>query len=442
MKANSNFGSPSTCLHVTPAFCAVWLVTLAAAVVLFITRPVGMLPDTASYVDAFDVLANGHVDFSRTPVYPLVIGLCRYLFGWFGALKGVVAVQFVTFVISVWYFYRTLGYFVEKEALKILATLLFVFPFITWNNYIMSEALAVSGSVFLIYFTCAVYRRFTLWRASMLVFWLLFLVFLRPSFVYLLPVYAAWGVGVWFLAGRRPTGLAALGAAILAAGALLCYMKAFESRYGVFAVTRVSLTNDLIGAKYFNSLNKDVIDDTEAAREYLSDNIEFNGWIYSWHKNRNTFVQALIGKYGLPECTSMLERSHKASVSLPIKRIFISFSNSQKAVVSVSPYPGLKPFINSFGLSLNAVYWWMLAMAGLIICYTVVGRAVPWLTVMVWLFIAGNICVIVLGSPSGWGRLILPVLPLIIISAAQWFEYSLRGALPALLRDKIFSTQK
>lgn len=412
-------------LHVTRAFAAVWILTLVVVVVQFTVRSVFISSDTDSYFRAIDVFLSGDVDSFRTPVYPMILYFCRGIFGWFGALKGIEAFQSVAFLFALWYFYQTLHWFVKKESLKIIATFLLAFPFVTWNNAILTEPLAVSGSIFLIYFTFALYSRFTPWRAAAVAFWLLFLVFLRPAFVYLLPIYGLWGLGIWLLANKRPAGVATLAAALLTTGLLLGYMKAFENRYGVFAVSKVSLMNNLLSVQHNKAFDPRDISDFPAGRAFLADEMEYNGVVYIKKRNSFLYIYILIEKYGIEECDGILQRVNN-SHNTPLENIKTHFPKSRNHSFVISTWSLVDGLYQKWGITLNVIYWF-LGILGLMLIYQLTRRKILLFTFLLWTLCAANIAVVIIGAPGEWGRLLLPSFPFILILAVQSVEWAMRG---------------
>ena len=62
------------------------------------------LGDTLSYIAAWEILKEGQLDEWRTPVYPLILGIFKTLFGDTKYLQYVVLFQHFIFLISIKYF--------------------------------------------------------------------------------------------------------------------------------------------------------------------------------------------------------------------------------------------------------------------------------------------------------------------------------------------------
>lgn len=90
----------------------------------------------------------------RVPLYPLIIEVCQALFGDTKGLSAVCAIQFIVSYISVIFFYRSLCLIGSHTNVNLLFTIIYACSaaVIGWDKTILTESLALSFSVFLIYF--------------------------------------------------------------------------------------------------------------------------------------------------------------------------------------------------------------------------------------------------------------------------------------------------
>lgn len=151
--------------------------------------------DSPSYINAWDIISNGQIDITRTPTYPIIIGICKIMFGLYSYKYGIIAFQHLLFLISIYFFYELLIRLFDNSKTNFWITLVYgIYPgIINWSNYILTESLAVSGIVFVLFYSIELYYKINIKNILFYMFWLLFLIFLRPSFMYLLPVFLiAW----------------------------------------------------------------------------------------------------------------------------------------------------------------------------------------------------------------------------------------------------------
>lgn len=146
--------------------------------------------DSNSYIMAFVTLASGKLDLLRTPIYPLILGVLKLVFGK-GFIQATIVLQVVIFLISSILFREVVSKFVSspKVVFWIVSYYLLGLGINQYNYYILTESFSLSLMVVLMYFLL---RRFpNKVEVRDIVFsllTLLIMVFLRPSFLYLLPV--------------------------------------------------------------------------------------------------------------------------------------------------------------------------------------------------------------------------------------------------------------
>lgn len=154
-----------------------------------------ILADSGGYLDAWEVFLEGRIDWGRTPVYPFFLGVLQACVGKSLLYWVVVSVQSIIFLFSVPCFYRLAKIFTGKNNITFWFTVFYsLVPGISsWNNAILTESLAISGTIFLFYF--AINGWMKVQASSLLGFTisLCLLCMLRPSFLYLLPIFSVFG---------------------------------------------------------------------------------------------------------------------------------------------------------------------------------------------------------------------------------------------------------
>ena len=229
-------------------YTAVYAIVGAIAVYFSFVKPYATTTwDTAGYFTAFDTLASGRLDLWRTPVYPIVIGAIRAIAAPY-ELRAVEVVQWIVFFLSIPAMRlaatRVIG---ERHHTAVFAaTALYTLcpSILAYNDFILTESLSVSGSVF---FAASLLKGLRLDRpGSMLraMLWLLALIMLRPLFVCYLPVMAVVIVGYRLQGGarvRRAFRSALLGFAVCI-GVLGGYVAVMYHTYGI---TSLSIVNSL-----------------------------------------------------------------------------------------------------------------------------------------------------------------------------------------------------
>lgn len=208
--------------------------------------------DTDSYLLTYDTYSLdfplSFIGYLRTPVYPLLLGLVRDMTS--GATMYIVidTIQWTIFLISIWYFFRLADSAISNQAMTLCLTAIYaIYPGITINNmYGLTESLSISGLTFFMYFTGkALYSS----SAKPLLFsslWLIFLLMLKPAFIYLLPLCIAGWCIVYRI--KRHVSRMALRFLLLPSAIYIIYICCFNYKYGYYSVSVVSDVNDEISA--------------------------------------------------------------------------------------------------------------------------------------------------------------------------------------------------
>lgn len=234
---------------------------------------IGTSPDSEGYFTAGRNLLDGHPDFFRTPVFPLICQPARLLAGDF-APYIISVILFIILLYSVTILYRTVSLQTTDRRVRFTATALYAYnpAIISWCvEDIGTESLAISGMVFMCYLiTTSLLKRpkATLILAiSGLTF---LLIMLRPFFVCIIPV-----ILLFFLFQaavphtRRRIVTAALVGTVAATVAILSYCSAIGHRYGMFTLSKVSSINRAIIVAPEHEMTQQFWTSSEGYKEYI-----------------------------------------------------------------------------------------------------------------------------------------------------------------------------
>jgi hypothetical protein len=124
----------------------IYILSAVIAIAIAASEGICIVWDSTSYIDAW----NSLYFYVRTPVYPLLIGLMKIILG-NGFLWGVVVVQNMLFLLSLPYLYDLLEWVTSSDRIAFWLTLLYgIHPgILCWNNYIMTEYLAIILIIFI-----------------------------------------------------------------------------------------------------------------------------------------------------------------------------------------------------------------------------------------------------------------------------------------------------
>lgn len=384
---------------------------LSALYMIFVVGP-KIAGDTVTYVDAWQSLCDGTIDIMRTPVYPAIIGLAKAIGGESHWMIIVILLQHLTALTALWYFYKIARRTTRSETAAFLTTAaLACLPFFTsQHNFIMTESLSLSGSIFLVSCAINIYGRPSGWSIGGFALWLLFLVFLRPSFIYLLPVTAVAFIIMWWQKHRQwKTAAIGLVAIVAVSAAAVGYMAKFKSTYGVFTSSMVSVENDFYIMRQNGTLDPGKTAN-KALGNYIASSYEKDGRVIYGPENYGKAYGATeyaFNHFSLKDISQAVDDSK-------------TLSGQIKGIVFRTYYAGLDmvlgtsmstPF-NDLNITMGWIYLLLLFyLLHLVGEFRRTGH-LPWASTLLFLLGTGNLAVAVAGASiwadGEWGRLVYP----------------------------------
>lgn len=387
-------------------------------------------PDSPSYINAWDVIVSGNVDLTRTPGYPLVIGICKGVFGDFG-LYMVVAIQELLFLTSVVLFRDMCRMVVPSRLAGVILTVFFLFlPVLVFFNHatrISTSSVAFSSVMILLWCSVRALRSPSVKQVIIMTVLLVWCIAVRPGYIYFLPFYFLF----WIVASRknfkqywRIALLGCLGVLIVT-GCVISYQRAIIKKYGFEGLTSVTYFNNYFFARENDLLIPDYVED-DSLRHQLTQMLQMPArehWMI-WkeisllEKNDSNFVEMnrVVNSSLLSQpdrCASALLRRSAKVGSFPMVECYELFRINQLYQV--------------FMPRLSCVYLFML-LVGCVLMWLWIRKSrfavVSW---FLWAFIVSSHIVAIAGAQDEWGRLSqqsLPALLLLVGEVASLFKFS------------------
>ena len=394
-----------------------------------------ILNDSYTYYYAVNQLNEGKVDFLRTPVYPLFLDLtlagdlhieepaATLLPSMEQGMKLAEAVgyspcivyilQNLIFLISLWCFYRVSVYVARSRKVGFWLTLFFmIFSLISCEHCaLMTESLSISGFIFLIYSACQVYRFRSVMHAILTCVWTFLLIFLRPSFIFLLPILFVVSIWLFWQKTCRKLAVVCLIGALVNATAVFLYMQEFKKQYGLFAITAVSTINDYLCLHFYDMINPDEIENAglSASEAHFAQEKECASVTAPLVDNayRSKLFKhcgELVDEFGI---VTLNQEANRLISSHLLKYI----ENKGIYCIVHARYPLIKRFKGSLslvGLNVGLVYF-LIAISGfLFVRDLVLRRKIAWYALLLWMITTSNLLVIIIGAPDDYMRLLLP----------------------------------
>jgi hypothetical protein len=337
-------------------------------------------------------------------------------FGGKGGIIGIIILQSIVYLISVAAVRNITQQVIHNRVLREAVALLYVVCVAPgWCNELMTESLSISGCVILADLVCR-YINKPSWRLSIGIFLLTgFLVFLRPSFIFIFAILPVVWIVMWIRKTHRAIQIISLSLTMLCAFLYLGYSKAYEKEYGVFTSSICFACNDIYNIKRSEAWNLDKVSNPQA-KEVLTQIDE------QWCGNYDPIYQAISSnhknlKYIAIGCNEMKQGSKKALIRHRLAITAASFDKRFNASVNTHTPLSAILFGSSLFLALPLSIFYSIVVISCIalIVYILKKRGIPLLATVLILFTAAQCVGIVLFASEGHERLLLPVYPLFLV---------------------------
>lgn len=382
--------------------------------------------DSITYIKAWDSISRGNIDIMRTPVYPAILALIRFIVGKAHMMVAIIILQHIIALIALKYFYKTILDITNSERISFWTTLaLSCLPYFTaQNNYIMTESLAMSGSIFLVACAVAIYEGNYKRNIPGFTFWLFFLVFLRPSFIYLLPVFAvSFALMLWLKPKMRRQSAICIIVILIASGSLIAYMSAFQKTYGVFTSSEVSEINDFFIMRQSGSLDPDK-STNKALGSYIKNSYDKDGIVLYGFENYNKVYNTTdyaFSHWDLPTIHQVVHDSK--SISKQIKGIAF---RTYYAGFDLLLCCNISTIFEDLNISIGWIYLLLIFYALLLFHQIRKGKEFPWTSLLLLMLGASNLIVAIVGASiwvtGEWGRLVYPSRFIFLIMLIQLIQ--------------------
>lgn len=383
-------------------------------------RGVIMHADSASFIEAADVVIKGDIDSMRTPGYPFFLGCLKALFGTQLYLYAVILVQHLVFLLSAACLYRLAERIIsQSSSIPFYLTLIYILhPFIaSWNNYIVPESFSISGTAFLVYLTVNL-RDSAKWKTGLLsglvLTWLLLL---KPAMIFLLPLLALLWICTSFAKAYRKNALIGMVAVAVGACCILCYMDSFKKQYGIFSTSYVGTLNQYHIARKYGILNPVYVTDS-GIRTDLQKSIETAGdrpddYRFLFHE-----AEHMISVHSLPSVHAAIAHCNRQQPGKAIRAIVGRLYEAANDPLLVS-HVYKSRYGQLFCFHVSSLFFFLVIYTALLCIWIVRTRKIPWITVLLFMVGISQIVVSVIGAQSAWGRLVLPALPVYFLMIGQ-----------------------
>ncbi len=399
----------------------IYILSAIYCIILLLVYKVQFSCDSQSYISAWEMFKSGNIDRWRTPVYPFILGFMKFIFGDTHYLLFTVIAQHLIFWVSIKYMYLLLVDIISSEKISFWLTAFYAFyPCAqTYNGYIGTETFAVVGTIFFLYSALRLYKYEKVIYGIGTSFWLLFLVFLRPSSIYLIPILFLFYLWIYIKNKKHkvPSFLFGLGGSIMVGVVLVSYVSIFKNNYGLFTPCGIGVIN-----KYCIARQACIIEPMVSPEEYLKNG--FKGCVFDYEVDNtvslpNVFYESecAITEYGLKEFSDYLDAAISKNRLAYFKRIIVNVQRSSADRLLATAWP-LSKLIDIVTINLNFVYLLFIIYITFLFSWMKDNKRICF---SLFLFLVGisHMFVIFVASPNDYARLALPIFPVILIMMGQ-----------------------
>jgi hypothetical protein len=403
--------------------------------VLLDTRAV----DTPSYINYSANILTGETERLRTPFYPYFIKLIG-LFGQQDLISHVTAVQILISFLTIIPFYKTVQIVFQKRAVVIAASLLYgvMLPVINFDKIIITESLSVCFIVSIIYLIVNYLHQPKHSKAVLLSLSVFFVIMLRPSFIYLVPLLLLfWLLRLIIQKKERRTSISGLGALILTILLLAGYSGLNQRNFGFNGISVVSNNNEMAiminTGMYMNG------NDPEISAAIKNNQVQ----VQKKPIQQDSLINIMV-KYDPERVHRFLVNCIKNQPVAYLKHIYGTLNNLQTENIFTNyalhkhntlAFSTEKIEYAVFRVNFRALYLFLGLDFILIAVQWIRSKKLPWFRVILWLLITGQIAVAILGGYSEYQRLILAAIPGLVILL---FSYIDRLSIWLISRRKTF----
>ncbi len=397
----------------------IYLFAIVSSIILIVGWGVLNTPDSVTYISAWDNYSNGKLDMLRTPIYPVYLGILKMIFGDNFFCYVAIIIQHVVFLISIRYFYRLAQSIIHSEQVSFWLTLFYSLmpPITTWNNYILTESFAISGTIFLVYLTIQFLEKLSVSILTIYAMILTVLVLLRPALIYMLPVFVVFWVYCLFIK-RTKVGFCGISGVLIATICLLSYMKAFEKEYGIFASSSVNTVNQTHISRQYGLLNPEVVKDPELRADIIKSYEEY-GREMEDYELAGREAGRLFKNYDLKTKNEVIYASYMSNPTNWLKKCFGRLYRSVKKSLFLTLAGGFATFFDMIGFNLNTLYLFIIIYSFILFCWMIKKHDVPYISILLYMLGVSNIIVAIIGAQGEWERLILPSMPIYLLLFGQ-----------------------
>ncbi|MCM1309953.1 MAG: glycosyltransferase family 39 protein [Bacteroides sp.] len=385
--------------------------------------------DSETYFTAFQTIIGGKPDHLRTPLYPLIAGGLRALFGTVGGLLALYIAQSALFVASIRWFGELVAALVpDRRAGRVVTAIYALYPGpLSLCSVALTEAFALAATVGLLLLLYRAFSRNSVRYAAWTALLMTAMIMLRPALLYIpLALGLFWIVVAAMRKVSARTWLTGLASVAVTLGALTLYNASMKTTYGISGPSSVSGANNYFTVRHAGILYPEEIErqDLRAAVDSMirvhgsADLTSETVW------SEVAVISSMTEPRELNELTSSALKAHavQAAKYLAVKRM-CDVADADCVYGGCGPIcPPLRAFTRLLSPNNGAAFLMLLVLMILLAGQDLRRHSFSTFT---W-FLCGLFIVIyatiTIGAQNEYPRLLIPNYPVLLILAARLFS--------------------
>lgn len=369
-----------------------------------------LFPDSETYLQYSGDLLKGEPDPIRTPVYPYFIKFLQSIYP--NSLLIIITVQIIISLFSIYVFYKIVDtLFTNKYLIAGSTTIYGIFlPIVYYDKLILTESLSIAFATVFLYALIRFTKRPSYSLSVLISFGVLFLIMLRPSFLYLLPIFILfWALRVLFIKQYKEISYVGLIGICFVLFSLYSYARLNESKNQYFGITTISnsnFLNILLENKMFYDGNDSTITNNIIALSKSHNNSYIQNEINETYTpdRVSAFIKVNIKKHPVKYLSSCFERfvSNKDSSIFSNYAIFPGFYKNNTAAFYTKKAESLTPKISFVGV----ITFLLLSLPIFIINKKYL---------LIWVIPLAHLTLVFLSANAEYSRLVFPTIPFLVI---------------------------
>lgn len=352
----------------------------------------------------------------RVPIYPLIIKIFKLICGDTLWSNFICIAQIIISFISLIYLYKTLKLLINWEFLRTGIVFLYGInlAIIGWNNVLITESFALSGTILFIFYIISYIKDKKLKYGILSVILAFLITFLRPAcIVYMAILFCFFLLRIIIDKKQRKKDARCFIISVITIVITLVYATVYYKQHDIFSITKVSVRQDLYICMdqgfYKNSKNEEFIKDVENRIEE------------SKKENKVFFLamEEVLRDYGNKEIQELVKISKKESMKQYIEYVIniikTQYNESFDAYYTLYAKDTINTnvnFLKSFIFLKFSVVYFIVIIEGFLCIYRWVKyKKANWINLGLFGFLMAILITTFIGTNSEFMRTAICVVP-------------------------------